>query len=416
MPVFKFTLTFLLLCFGSVAYSGVELKEQDINVIFNKIEEGIHQFEDGAQVWGVKLLSAPEGLGGIEFITSDSYRVLTQDGKNVGIFLYRLETTLEYSKDSKQKSWNFKWSPVAWQGIRYHNCGQGAPRLVAPKDAAPVPFYVMMACSLSDNKYFMTITYDPRADIALSSIFELSGKGDSYKHYEVPASKPGTVFGNLKFSFEESSYDLSFYLTKESNRNSASTAAVVRNTIMLGTANMSVSSPDFSVSNSKYTLNYEFLSAPVLKNLQLGGQANQSFALSNGSGSSDLNRTWVTGYLHYEFFNKNNWFLAARVIGGLLSFQDSVSGLNLTSFQLGYGLNVHYDLRSNQRINFGLDKVGMMSDSVKDHLAISAQYQYQLLSGHYIGLGYISNSFKAVNATGVIRNFTSNDLLLTYGF
>lgn len=417
MLVNRITLAFLLMFFSLQSYSEVELKGQDINSLFPKIEESIYSFEDGALVWGVKLLSSPEALKGMEFVSNDSYRVIQENGLPIGIFLYKAETQIDFTKDGQSKNLNFVWKPVAWQGIRYHKCGQGAPRLVPPKNAPPLKFYVMMACSLVNNKYFMTLTYDPKAEIEASSIFELSGKGESFKHYEVPAAKPGSIFGQLKFNYENTVYEVSLYLTKEASSKVKNTAAVERNTIMFGTSSLNIASSDFSAQDSKYTFGYEFLSAPVFDKLQLGGQAHQSFALSSGSGASDISRTWVTGYLHYGVLNRSQWSLAARLIGGLLSFQDSVSNLELTSFQAGYGLNFQYDFLPKQRIIFGFEKVGMMSESVKDHMAISLQYQYQMSNGRYIGLGYLSNSFQAANSTsGISRTLSSNDILLTYGF
>lgn len=412
MRKIKIILFNLLIFIGFSLNASVELRETNINAIFNKVEEGYHTFEDGSQVWGVKLWANPDSLADINFISQDSYKLITENDVLKGLFLYRTDSVVEFTKSAQPGSWNFTWKPETLPGVEYLNCGRGAPRLAFIKNAEPIKFYIRMSCAMIDNKNYMTLTYDPRADLEYSSVFELSGKGEAYKHFEVPFARPGSVFGKLIFNFENQKFEVGLYLTKTA----LTEAAVVRNVIMFGTANMGVSSSDFSTTQSKYTLNYEFLSAPVISNLQLGGQAYQSFALSSGSGESDLNRTWVTGYLHYEFLKVNTLLLAARLIGGLLSFQDSISGLNLTSFQLGYGLNLQYDLDSQHRFIFGLDKVGMMSETVKDHMALSLHYQYQLQNGQYIGLGYISNSFQAVNASGIVRNLTSNDMLLTFGF
>lgn len=422
---FKFFIVLIVLLVGGPLYAVVTVKagtDVGADFILNQ-KEGFFKNSAGHTVYGVKVLlreKFSDKLGaqgeGLEIQPSeDKFFVL----------IGAADSKLNFKMGTTKKTVEFKWESDR-KGIVTEKCTELSPRLIGNKKGAAAPFPMALHCWSSNNTILVTLSTLEEVDLQEADLFELEGKGERWKVYEIPAaSAGGSSIGEFRFSYKNESYAYRLLAPKEKNQvaeekkqeAAEGTLSQFQNILGVGFVTLGVDAGDVKVSDSKPLIKYSVVSNPFWNRVRFGGSFAQSFSMSEKAESVEYSDG--RAYASYFLRPTTSSELGFKALFMFVNITESSSGAGLQSSQVG--IDVDYDMFINEknRVNVHVGMASFGSAVLKSHMEIGLSYKYRLgteKNPYWLGLGYGMQTFEAENTSGEKRKFTENDIMVTLGF
>ena len=341
-------------------------------------------------------------------------------------YLSNYDDTMTYTtKSGAQKKITAKWIPVA-KNIVIERCLKNSARVQLKNPKKPLTFPLAVSCDNSQKTLNITLSAPAQIEWVDSTLFEVAGKGEPWRSYNLPATSPkGGAIGTIVLRNGDNEFTLELITPK--NIDLAKKEALdkvqqqqvsqFQQSIYLGKIDLTYTADPVTAEDSKYSVKYSVLSPKLFGFLKWGGEFKTSFSTSEKEESVDL--LYYNAHLGFHYEYKNQLDLGLRGMFSNLNVQQKSSTAKLTSSQIGYGIYANYLFDPKNRVIARVNMIGMNSEVVKSHLEYGLEYRYQFTinkSAIWLGLGYNAENYKAETAAGLSREFKNSEMQFVIGF
>lgn len=296
--------------------------------------------------------------------------------------------------------------------ISKQGCDSTTIELVAKGEEIPLP--IGIHCSVEDTKTFLTIALPKDGEWVNSTLFEVDGKGESWKLYEIASAqaRSGAKIGEFQFLFEDKTYDYSLRSSFIAQEESAQSLENNRYYVIAGTNDLKVSSGGSSASQSSYVFGGRILTRPLVAGFRVGFDVNigQSFEDS----SESISYKEFRGFASYRILD-GSFKLAPRLYAVFSDSSSSSTGLNMVHQQFGGGLAVILALGESMELQASYLASGFLADEDVTHSSIQASLDFKTGKLSY-GLGYELNAYDFKLEDGSTPKFEQGLITFRVGF
>lgn len=412
-----------MMMLSSIALAEVNLTDEKGQVVAWPAKEGFFTNTESFRQYGVTI-EVPDIASGTEVAIENGTSAVTGD-KTIW-YLSNYEDTMTYTtKAGAQKKITAKWIPLA-KNIVVERCLKNSARVQLKNPKQPLTFPLAVSCDNTQKTLNITLSAPAQVEWMDSTLFEVAGKGEPWRSYNLPATSPkGGAIGTISLRNGDQEFILELITPK--NIDLAKKEALdkvqqqqvskFQQALYFGQINLTYTADPTVVEDKKYSVKYSVLSPKLFGFLKWGGEFKTSFATSKKDESVDL--LYYNAHLgaHYEYNNQLD--LGLRGIFSSVTVQQKSSTAKLSSQQVGYGLYADYLFDPNNRVQLRVNSIGMNSEVVKSHMEYGLEYRYQFninKSPLWIGIGYNAENYKAETAAGLNREFKNSEMQLVIGF
>ena len=303
------------------------------------------------------------------------------------------------------------------QQILTKNCEQHG--IVLEQSSGQAPYPIGISCAQSENIVRVKISVPKKVDLSDSTLFEVAGKGERWKEYQIQKTNllSEKEFGKFTYSYRNklTGQHTGQFTLKSVNKAKQATATQYYFEAALGTASIAIESS--AVSDSPFLLgglfSYQLSSFPVI----LGASFRTSLKLSSSEDSKGTKFQGIQTFLKYNFNIGKNFYFSPNLHFFLNGISDLDNGKELNHQQLGLGTTVGLSMKK-IFIELSFAKSGILGESISDHTQISAKVGYVFnLSDRRLrtGLGYESNNYDVTKTSGTTDNFNTSTIFFYIG-
>lgn len=395
-------------------------------------------------------ITIPDSMDFTE-VTSSNYTV-NLNNKKLYVFGYALNDDLELkAKDKKTYLLNLKIETEKGQ-IIYDQCSKNFPEVI-PEKNSKLSFDVGVSCfEKKDMAKGFTISLPSDATLLNSTFFDLEGKGERWRYFEVPnASQQGGILGSFEIKrenevvklnlvyaslegaiqvqrneeLEEENRQLKKQLEEKEGKNDrlqkinslyqqlrsfASPQVGFGTTSMKFTVKQSLGTLDLTDTEKTFLIQLE--SEPIFSKVIL--KTSLLSTLLSSSGAQEIDMIQAMGSLGYQFVF-SDYVVIPSLVGIYHDYKHRESNLHLQAGHFGLTLDGRWNLRKTHYVTLKISSLGMGSQIVKSNSITQLEYKYNLKWGERnLGVGalYEQQSLGAVNETGLSRQFNDNKFLI----
>lgn len=415
-------ITFMMML-SSQTLAEIKMTDEKGQAIAWPAKEEFFTNTEGFRQYGVTI-EVPDVASGTEIITENG--TTGQVGEKTIWYLSNYDDAMTYTTNSGvEKKITAKWIPFA-KNIIVERCQKNSARVQLSNPKKPLNFPLAVSCDNSQKTLNITLSAPAQVEWMDSTLFEVAGKGEPWRSYNLPATSPkGGAIGTIALRNGEQEYVLELVTPKNIDlakkeaieKQKQKQASEFQQAIYLGKIDLSYTADPVTVNDSKYSVKYSVLSPKLMGFLKWGGEFKTSFATSKKDESIDLLYYNALVGFHYDY--KNQFDLGLRALFSGVTVQQKSSTAKLSSNQAGYGLYADYLFDAKNRVIAKVNMIGMMSEVVKSHMEIGLEYRYQFIVDKkplWVGVGYNSENYKAETAAGLSREFKNTEIQLVVGF
>lgn len=409
---------------SSNAFAQVKMTDEKSQVMSWPAREGFFTNSDGFRQYGVTV-EIPDVASGTELI-SENGTTGESEGKTFWYIQSGVDALTYTTKSGIEKKISALWTPQNKAPIVVERCQNNSARVKLKDPKKPLNFPLAMSCDNTQKTLNITLSAPAQIEWMDSTLFEVAGKGEPWRSYNLPATSPkggaiGTITlrnGDQEFVIElitPKNIDLAKKeaLQKAAQKNSSE----LQQAIYLGKLDLSYTAAPVTSEDSKYSFKYSVLSPKYMNFFKFGGEFRTSFALGQKEESVDM--LYYNGHIAYHYNYKTILDLGLRAILSGLTVQQKSSTAKLASNQLGYGIYADYLIDSKNRVIGKVNMIGMMSEVVKSHTEIGLEYRYLFTIDKkqiWLGAGFNSETYNAETPAGLSREFKNTELQFVVGF
>ena len=414
---------FMMMLSSTTALAEVKMTDEKGQAIAWPAKEEFFTNTEGFRQYGVTI-EVPDVATGSEVITENGTTAVV--GEKTIWYLSNYDDAMTYTTTSgANKKITATWIPVA-KNIVVERCQKNSARVQLQDAKKPLTFPLAVSCDNNQKTLNITLSAPAQVEWMDSTLFEVAGKGEPWRSYNLPATSPkGGAIGTISLRNGDQEFVLELITPKNIDlakkealdKQKAKQASEFQQAIYLGKIDLSYTADPVTVEDSKYSVKYSVLSPKLLGFLKWGGEFKTSFATGKKDESVDLLYYNALLGIHYDY--KNQLDVGVRATYSGLTVQQKSSTAKLSSNQAGYGLYADYLVDSKNRVILKVNSVGMMSEVVKSHMEMGLEYRYQLNFNNkplWLGLGYNTENYKAETAAGLSREFKNTEIQLVVGF
>lgn len=413
----------IMMMLSSQAIAAVTMTDERGQAIAWPAKEGFFTNTEGYRQYGVTI-EVPDVATGTELITENG--TTSQNGEATTWFLSNFDDTLTYTtKAGTEKKITAKWVPVA-KNIVVERCQKNSVRLQLKDPKKPLTFPLALSCDNTQKTLNITLSAPAQVEWMDSTLFEVAGKGEPWRSYNLPATSPkGGAIGTISLRNGQQEFILELITPKNIElakkealeKQKKIQASEFQQSLYLGKIDLTYTADPVVAEDSKYSFKYAVLSPKLVNFLKWGGEFKTSFATGKKDEAIDL--LYYNAFVGYHYDYKNQLDFGLRVLLSGLTLQQKSSTAKLNSNQAGYGLYLDYLFDSKNRVITKVNMIGMMSEVVKSHMEMGLEYRYQFIVDKkplWLGLGYNSETYKAETAAGLSRELKTTEIQLVVGF
>lgn len=412
-----------MMMLSSQTKAEVKMTDEKGQVIAWPAKEEFFTNTEGYRQYGVTI-EVPDVASGTEIITENG--TTAQVGEKTVWYLSNYDDAMTYTTNSgAEKKITAKWVPLA-KNIIVERCQKNSARVQLSDPKKPLNFPLAVSCDNSQKTLNITLSAPAQVEWMDSTLFEVAGKGEPWRSYNLPATSPkGGAIGTIALRNGEQEYVLELVTPKNIDlakkeameKQKQKQASEFQQSLYLGKIDLSYTADPVTAEDSKYSFKYSVLSPKLMGFLKWGGEFKTSFATGKKDESVDLLYYNALVGFHYDY--KNQLDLGLRALLSGLTVQQKSSTAKLSSNQAGYGVYADYLFDAKNRVIAKVNMIGMMSEVIKSHMEIGLEYRYQLMFDKkplWLGLGYNTENYKAENESGLSREFKTTEIQLVVGF
>lgn len=425
MKIFFPGLLFMsMMILSSLALAQVKMTDERGQVVAWPLKEEFFTNAEGFRQYGVTV-EIPDMASGTELITENG-----TTGEVAGKMNWYIQSgvdSLTYTtKSGGEKKISATWTPQNRTPVVIERCANNSARIRLQNPKIPLNFPLAMSCDNTQKTLNITLSAPAQVEWMDSTLFEVAGKGEPWRSYNLPATSPkGGAIGTISLRNGSQEYVLELItpknidlIKKEALEKAAQkNASELQQSIYLGKLDLSYTAAPITSEDSKYSFKYSVLSPKYMNLIKIGGEFRTSFATGKKEESVDM--TYYNGHIGFHYDYKTILDLGLRAIFSGLNVQQKSSTAKLASNQAGYGLYADYLIDSKNRVIAKVNMIGMMSEVVKSHTEIGLEYRYLFNINKkqiWLGAGYNSETYNAETAAGLSREFKNTELQLVVGF
>ena len=279
------------------------------------------------------------------------------------------------------------------------------------------PGVIGLYCEQIGDKTQLAIALPKRGEWLNSTLFETMGKGEAWKVYDLTESqmKSGKVIGSFEFLIGEKTYKYDLTSIFKIARETPTKKINNEYKVIVGTADLSVSSDAEDGSEGSFVVGGRILTRPSLLNLRFGLDVNIAQALSESEDKKALTYKEFRVHTGYRFFEESSFNLDPRFYVVFSDASNPNTGLKMTHQQMGYGLEMRWWMTESMGLRLAYVSSGFASSDPVSNTSIQAELIYQLPTWS-IGLGYEANSYVFETEDDGDAEFAQNLIYLSIGF
>lgn len=408
---------------SSTAYSEVNMTDEKGQAVAWPVKEEFFTNTEGFRQYGVTI-EVPDVASGTEIITENG--TTAQVGEKTIWYLSNYDDAMTYTTNSGvEKKITAKWIPLA-KNIIIERCQKNSARVQLSNPKKPLNFPLAVSCDNLQKTLNITLSAPAQVEWMDSTLFEVAGKGEPWRSYNLPATSPkGGAIGTIALRNGDQEYVLELVTPKNIDlakkeameKQKQKQASEFQQALYLGKIDLSYTAGPITSNESKYSVKYSILSPKYFNFFKLGGEFRTSFATSKKDEAIDM--LYYNAHIGYYYSPKKELDLGLRFFVSGINIQQKSSTAKLLSNQAGYGLYVDYLFDAKNRVITRVNMIGMMSEVVKSHMEYGLEYRYLLnekSNPFWLGLGYNAEVYKAETAAGLSRDFKDNEIQLVVGF
>lgn len=423
MMMRAFFVGMFMMILSSQAIAEVKLTDEKGQAIAWPAKEEFFTNNEGFRQYGVTI-EIPDVASGTEIGIENG--TTGPVGNKTTWFLSNYDDAITYTnKSGAEKKITAKWVPVG-KNIIVERCQTNSARVQLKDPKVPLTFPLAVSCDNSQKTLNITLSAPAQIEWMDSTLFEVAGKGEPWRSYNLPATSPkGGAIGTISLRNGDKEFILELITPKNIdlakkealNKVQQQQASQFQQAIYIGKMDLSYTADPVTAEDSKYFVKYSVLSPKLFGFLKWGGEFKTSFAPSPKEEAVDLLSYNAHLGLHYDY--KNQLDLGLRGIFSNITVQQKSSTAKLTSSQIGYGLYADYLFDPKNRVLARVNMVGMNSEVVKSHMEYGLEYRRQVTinkSALWFGLGYNTEKYTAQTPAGLNREFKDTEIQLVIGF
>ena len=412
-----------MMMLSSQVKAEVKMTDEKGQVVAWPAKEEFFTNTEGYRQYGVTI-EVPDVAKDTEIITENG--TTAQVGEKTIWYLSNYDDAMTYTTSSgTEKKITAKWIPLA-KNVIGERCGKNSVRVQLQDPKKPLNFPLAVSCDNTQKTLNITLSAPAQVEWMDSTLFEVAGKGEPWRSYNLPATSPqGGPIGTISMRNGDQEFVVTLVTPKNIDlakkeameKQKQKQASEFQQSLYLGKIDLSYTADPVTAEDSKYSFKYAVLSPKVMGFLKWGGEFKTSFATGKKDESVDLLYYNALVGVHYDY--KNQLDLGLRALFSGLTVQQKSSTAKLSSNQAGYGVYADYLFDAKNRVIAKVNMIGMMSDVIKSHMEIGLEYRYQLMFDKkplWVGLGYNSENYKAENEAGLSREFKTTEIQLVVGF
>lgn len=415
---------FTMMSLSSQVYAQVKMTDEKGQVVAWPAKEEFFTNTEGYRQYGVTV-EIPDAKAGAELITENGVTASVAE-KTIWYIQSGVDYLTYTTQSGVEKKITAEWKPQAKTQIVVERCAKNSARVQLQDPKKPLNFPLAVSCDNSQKTLNITLSAPAQVEWMDSTLFEVAGKGEPWRSYNLPATSPkGGAIGTISLSNGDQQYVLELITPKNIDlaKKEAMDKTIQKNSselqqaIYLGKLDLSYTADPVVSEDSKYSFKYSVLSPKYMNFFKFGGEFRTSFALSKKEESVDMLYYNAHVGAHYNY--KNVLDLGLRLLFSGITVQQKSSTAKLSSNQAGYGLYADYLIDPKNRLIARVNMIGMMSEVIKSHTEIGVEYRYQFIMNKkplWIGAGYNSETYNAETAAGLSREFKNTELQLVVGF
>jgi hypothetical protein len=387
----------------------------------------------------------PAELGVVQAEGKDA--IVKFEGNSMLISSYSVRQYLELvTRKNEKKTIMIENLFTAPPPIEVDNCRPNHPTLNF-ENKNPPPFAVGYACINRPNQArAVTITLPSEATITSSSFFDLLGKGERWRMYELPDASSGGALGTIEISFYRKNYKL-FIVAKDINVEvqqrrleeleeenarlkqelSVSTGltsayqkvlSIFNLSLGLGSSSMQATFPeafgDAKYADSELAVFAQAKTKPFFYNLY--GRLDFTGTIPMNAKTTRQDMYEGRMFWGYKFEPVKDLAIVPLVVMMMTDYSENSRAFRVQSGHFGFGLDLDYKRGNN---NFALEYSNASAGSIviKEHNAFGLSYSYKLGTSKiwWTGFKFQSQKFSGITSAGEKRSIAENKAILFVG-
>ena len=409
---------------SSQALAQVKMTDEKGQVVAWPAKEEFFTNNDGFRQYGVTV-EIPDAVSGTELITENGTTAQVA-GKNIWYIQSGVDALTYTAKSGGERKISATWAPQNKTPVVVERCQTNSVRVQLKDPKKPLTFPVAVSCDSTQKTLNITLSVPAQVEWMDSTLFEVAGKGEPWRSYNLPATSPkGGAIGTISLRHNQQEFVLELITPKNIDlakkealqKAAQKNASELQQAIYLGKLDLSYTADPVTSEDSKYSFKYSVLSPMYMNFFKFGGEFRTSFATGKKEEAVDL--LYYNGHVGYYYNYKTILDFGLRALFSGLTVQQKSSTAKLSSNQVGYGVYADYMIDTKNRVIAKVNMIGMMSEVVKSHTEIGLEYRYLLNIDKkqiWLGAGYNSETYTAETAAGLSREFKNTELQLVVGF
>jgi hypothetical protein len=276
----------------------------------------------------------------------------------------------------------------------------------APAISPPFPLGVF--CQNKSKETLFTISFPEDVELVNSSIFEIEGKGEPWRTYNLGEIAGGkkTSLGSFEFAFKGNTF---FYNLKFLPPDSAMSKNVGRDRTQFVQGAVGYSKYDMhggvsNTSDSRALVSVSVPYYPVFKGVGMGGGLELSLPISKKEGN--ISHYEMSGYGIYSFEISPMFELRPKLGYLKLNFENESTGEGISGGQLAVGLMSEIFLDNGLAFTLDLTTLKLLSKVFKSHFSVNVKVVKNTKSSLGYGAGIKYQSFKGPASNGSDLNMS----------
>lgn len=344
--------------------------------------------------------------------------------------------------------------------IVYDSCSKSFPEVNFDTSVSKIPFPVGVSCFFRPSgTKALAISFPQSAEINSSTFFDILGKGERWRLFEIPDSEnQGGIIGNVYVNFANNTYKLNVVainlqqlaalkMLEELQRENKTlkealeelkkkSRAILQKARELNkradrleellslfdvyfgfgnsSLNFKIEQTDFgarSLSDSAITMQLFTTSRPLWKSMVVDAGFSTTVPMSEKTDRLDS----------FSAYGGIGWAmtfgaldLEPRLAGAYRNYSHQASGYSLISGHFGGGVNASYRLGDKDLIGLMIEVLPAGSKVIKSHLGYSLHYEHQFeaMNGWKLGGKMESISIGAENKAGAPQKFSESRFIV----
>lgn len=285
-----------------------------------------------------------------------------------------------------------------------------AQKIVLRSVSKTVPFYIGTSCETKEGTQALTLSFPKEADIGNATLFEIKGKGEPWRYYELGSARTGTkLLGKFNFRFQGKGYD---FLLESLNVEKDKNQEIQPITLMggAGFSMLKISGTDIDVSDSKPDLLLKVPHYPIWRGL--GVALDLDFAIPLSKGDKAITYTQFGVYFNYQFILGTTFIIRPKLGYVVTNHTNDTTQIGINANTLGVGTTLELAVGANYVIALDLMSFGFGSKGVSSHYLADISLLHKSANSIGWGFGVRTQAFKTLSELGIERSFGQN---LVYG-